>query len=149
MCSIAGLIRQTPSATFRDTVTTDRHPDTTISSSGHTSSGFPCLVTLKNCSDMCCRWGSNPLHERRALNPLGQAPAVAKSIKTGHNSGKKGWNGKPLPLCRSQYHLVFIYFIYLISRKSIKQSRSSDHKLSLLRTSKGHNSGKRGQVKKW
>ena len=56
----AGLIRRTPPPTFSDTAITDRHSDTTISSSEHTGRGYPGLLDRKNRSDMCPRWESNP-----------------------------------------------------------------------------------------
>ena len=60
MYSFAGLIRRTPPPTFSDTAITDRHPDTTNSSSELTGCGYPGLLDRKNCSDMCPRWESNP-----------------------------------------------------------------------------------------
>ena len=60
MYSFAGLIRRTPPPTFSDTAITDRHPDTTNSSSKLTGCGYPGLLDRKNCSDMCPRWESNP-----------------------------------------------------------------------------------------
>ena len=41
MYSFSGLIRQTPPPTFSDTAVTDRHSDTTFSSSEHTGCGYP------------------------------------------------------------------------------------------------------------
>ena len=41
MYSFAGLIRRTPPPTFSDTAITDRHSDTTISSSELTGCGYP------------------------------------------------------------------------------------------------------------
>ena len=58
--SFAGLIRRTPPPTFSDTAITDRHSDTTFSSSELTGCGYPGLLDRKNCSDMCPRWESNP-----------------------------------------------------------------------------------------
>ena len=58
--SFAGLIRRTPPPTFSDTAITDRHSDTTISSSELTGCGYPGLLDRKNRSDMCPRWESNP-----------------------------------------------------------------------------------------
>ena len=60
MYSFAGLIRRTPPPTFSDTAITDRHSDTTISSSELTGCGYPGLLDRKNRSDMCPRWDSNP-----------------------------------------------------------------------------------------
>ena len=68
MHSFAGLIRRTPPLTFSDTAITDRHSDTTIfqlrahwvSSSELTGCGYPGLLDLKNCSNMCPLWESNP-----------------------------------------------------------------------------------------
>ena len=60
MHSFAGLIRRTPPPTFSDTAITDRHFDTTISSSELTGCGYPGLLDRKNRSDMCPRWESNP-----------------------------------------------------------------------------------------
>ena len=64
MHSFAGLIRRTPPPTFSDTAITDRHSDTTISSSELTGCGYPGLLDQKNRSDMCPptppRWESNP-----------------------------------------------------------------------------------------
>ena len=60
MYSFAGLIRRTPPPTFSDTAITDRHSDTTNSSSELTGCGYPGLLDRKNCSDMCPRWESNP-----------------------------------------------------------------------------------------
>ena len=58
--SFAGLIRRTPPPTFSDTAITDRHSDTTNSSSELTGCGYPGLLNRKNCSNMCPRWKSNP-----------------------------------------------------------------------------------------
>ena len=69
--SVAGLIRRTPPPTFSDTAITDRHSDTTISSSELTGCGYPGLLDRKNRSDMCPRWESNP--RLPACYPLGQA----------------------------------------------------------------------------
>ena len=60
MHSFAGLIRRTPPPTFSDTAITDRHSDTTSSSSELTGCGYPGLLDRKNRSDMCPRWESNP-----------------------------------------------------------------------------------------
>ena len=60
MYSFAGLIRRTPPPTFSDTAITDRHSDTTFSSSELTGCGYPGLLDRKNRSDMCPRWESNP-----------------------------------------------------------------------------------------
>ena len=60
MHSFAGLIRRTPPPTFSDTAITDRHSDTTITSSELTGCGYPGLLDRKNRSDMCPRWESNP-----------------------------------------------------------------------------------------
>ena len=60
MYSFAGLIRRTSPPTFSDTAITDRHSDTTISSSELTGCGYPGLLDRKNRSDMCSRWESNP-----------------------------------------------------------------------------------------
>ena len=60
MYSFAGLIRRTPPPTFSDTAITDRHSDTTISSSELTGCGYPGLLDRKNRSDMCPWWESNP-----------------------------------------------------------------------------------------
>ena len=60
MHSFAGLIRRTPPPTFSDTAITDRHSDTTISSSELTGCRYPGLLDRKNRSDMCPRWESNP-----------------------------------------------------------------------------------------
>ena len=60
MYSFAGLIRRTSPPTFSDTAITDRHSDTTISSSELTGCGYPGLLDRKNLSDMCPRWESNP-----------------------------------------------------------------------------------------
>ena len=60
MYSFAGLIRRTSPPTFSDTAITDRHSDTTISSSELTGCGYPGLLDRKNHSDMCPRWESNP-----------------------------------------------------------------------------------------
>ena len=60
MHSFAGLIKRTPPPTFSDTAITDRHSDTTNSSSELTGCGYPGLLDRKNCSDMCPRWESNP-----------------------------------------------------------------------------------------
>ena len=75
MHSFAGLIRRTPPPTFSDTAITDRHSDTTFSSSELTGCGYPGLLDRKNRSDMCPRWESNLdfLHARRAPYPLDQA----------------------------------------------------------------------------
>ena len=60
MYSFAGLIRRMPPPTFSDTAVTDRHSDTTISSSELTGCRYPGLLDRKNRSDMCLRWESNP-----------------------------------------------------------------------------------------
>ena len=60
MYSFAGLIMRTPPPTFSDTAITDRHSDTTISSSELTGGGYHGLLARKNRSDMCPRWESNP-----------------------------------------------------------------------------------------
>ena len=60
MYSFAGLIRRTPPPRFSNTAITDRHSDTTIISSELTGCGYPGLLDLKNRSDMCPRWESNP-----------------------------------------------------------------------------------------
>ena len=75
MYSFADLIRRTPPPTVGDTAITDRHSDTTISSSEHTGCGYPGLFNRKNRSDMCRRRESNLrlLRERRTPYPLGQA----------------------------------------------------------------------------
>ena len=46
--------------TFSDTAITDRHSDTTFSSSELTGCGYLGLLDRKNRSDMCPRWESNP-----------------------------------------------------------------------------------------
>ena len=48
MYSFAGLIRRMPLPTFSDTAITDRHSDTTISSSELTGCGYPGLLDRKN-----------------------------------------------------------------------------------------------------
>ena len=60
MYSFAGLIRRTPPPTFSDTAITDRHSDTTISSSELSGCGYPGLLDRKNRSDMYRQWESNP-----------------------------------------------------------------------------------------
>ena len=52
MHSFAGLIRRTPPPTFSDTAITDRHSDTTNSSSELTGCGYPGLFDRKNSSDI-------------------------------------------------------------------------------------------------
>ena len=92
MYGFAGLIRRTPPPTFSDTAITDRHPDTTYSSSELTGCRYPGLLDRKNCSDMCPRWESNP-----------RLPACkASTLST--------WPGSPLS--RSQSHSQ-AYYKYL------------------------------------
>ena len=59
MHSFADLIRPTPPPTFSDTAITDRHSDTTFSSSELTGCGYPGLLDRKNRSDMCPQLESN------------------------------------------------------------------------------------------
>ena len=72
MYSFAGLIRRTPLPTFSDTAITDRHPDTTNS-----SSELDILVCwIGKIVRTCAPGGSrtlDSLHARRAPYPLGQA----------------------------------------------------------------------------
>ena len=60
MYSFASLIRRTAPPMFSDTAITNRHSDTTISSSEVTGCGYPGLLDRKNRSDMSPRWESNP-----------------------------------------------------------------------------------------
>ena len=76
MYSSAGLIRRTPPPTFSGTAVTDRHSDTTFSSSGLTGCGYRGLMDRKNHSDMCRCWTLDFLRERRIPYPLGQALRV-------------------------------------------------------------------------
>ena len=52
MYSFAGVIRRMPPLTFSDSAITDRHSDTTISSSELTGCGYPGLLDRKNRSNM-------------------------------------------------------------------------------------------------
>ena len=69
MYSFAGLIRRTPPPTSSDTAITDRHSDTTF------YSGYPGLLDRKIVRTCAADGGRTLdfLHERRTLNPLGQA----------------------------------------------------------------------------
>ena len=60
MYSFVGVIRRTPPPTFSDTAITNRHSDTTISSSELTGYGYPGLLDRKNRLDMFPRWELNP-----------------------------------------------------------------------------------------
>ena len=75
-CSFAGLIRRTPPTTFSDTAITDRHSDTTFSSSELTGCEYPGLLDRKKIVRTCVAGGSRTLdflRERRTPYPLGQA----------------------------------------------------------------------------
>ena len=72
----AGLIRRSQPPTFSDTAITDRHSDTTFSSSEHTGCGYPGLLDRKNRSDMCRRWESNPRLPAWPLNTSSTTPAA-------------------------------------------------------------------------
>ena len=89
MHCFVGLIRRTPPPTFSDTAITDRHSDTTISSSELTGCGCPGLLDRKNRLDMCPRWESNPR----------LPPCKASTLSTRP--------GSPLVLL-TEFHSVFI-----------------------------------------
>ena len=86
MYSFAGLIRRTSPPTFSDTAITDRHSDTTISSSELTGCGYPGLLDRKNHSDMCPRWESNPRLPACKASTLSTRPGSPLVYST----GKKG-----------------------------------------------------------
>ena len=60
MHSFAGLIRRTPPPTSSDTAVTDRHSDTTFSSSELTGCGYPGLLDRKIVRTCAPAWKSNP-----------------------------------------------------------------------------------------
>ena len=83
MYSFAGLIRWTPPPTFSDTAITDRHSDTTFSSSEHTGCGYPSLLDRKYLS-VEAAGGCRTLDffgERRTPYLLGQALCTFMSRK--------------------------------------------------------------------
>ena len=83
MHSFAGLIRRTPPPTFSDTAITDRHSDTTNSSSELTGCGY-LVYWIGKIVRTCAPGGSRTpdfLRARRAPYPLGQA--LRSKIKNG------------------------------------------------------------------
>ena len=88
MHSFAGLIRRTPPPTFSNIVITDRHSDTTISSSELTGCGYPGLLNRKNRSDMCPPWESNPRLPACKASTLFTRPGSPLPV---NNNKKKIW----------------------------------------------------------
>ena len=82
MYSFACLIRRTPLPTFSDTAITNRHSDTTISSSELTGCGYPGLLDRKNRSDMCAWWESNPRLPACKASTLSTGPGSPRQNDT-------------------------------------------------------------------